>query len=85
VLGYFREIEDEVLPSPPMFTSMSQPPVVPVHYTTVFKHGAPVLCLSSELSKSATDDARYVSCEACLALMSVAQREERAVQVRRHR
>ena len=73
-----------MLAYPPMFSSTPQPPVA-VHYTTVFKYGAPVLCLSKEQSRPATDDARYVSCVACVALMSASQQEERAAQVRRYR
>ena len=67
-----------------MFPSATKPSAA-VHYTTIFKHGAPVLCLSKEPAPHATDDARYVSCVACLGLMSASQQEERAAQVRRHR
>jgi hypothetical protein len=59
-------------------------PVV-IHFAEVFRFDGPVLCQSTDLSTPATDDPRYTSCAACLALMRESQREIRAQQVRKYR
>jgi hypothetical protein len=56
----------------------------PIHYSTVFRYGATVLCASKSLCTPAAGDPRYVTCPACLALMTAAQRAQREEQVRRY-
>jgi hypothetical protein len=61
------------------------PQPVLMHFSTVVDNSkGPVLCKSTELFKPATDDQRYVSCPACLALMTEKQRAQRTEQLRRH-
>jgi hypothetical protein len=56
-----------------------------VHYSTTFDGGrTPVLCKSADLSTPATSDPRYVSCDACAAIMTAAQRAQREEQQKRY-
>ena len=63
------------------------PSPVLIHFCSPWiptSRGGVVACKSKDLNTPATGDPRYVTCEACFALMSEHQREIRAEQVRRY-
>jgi hypothetical protein len=55
-----------------------------VHFMRPFRPGGLVLCKSKELTTPATSDARYTTCEACLALLPPGDRAIREDQIRRY-